>query len=71
MLNSQRAPETASVRVAQIQTTDFLLLFLPSLSVGWHDVGVQGQVGSFYHMDTGDETQAIRLGTWLIYLATL
>lgn len=39
--------------------------FLPSLSVGRHDSGV----GSFYHMGPGGQTQAITLGTWLIYLA--
>lgn len=51
------------------QTTGFLFFFLPSLSVGWQDSGVQGQVGSFYHMSPGGQTQAIKLGTWLIYLA--
>lgn len=47
----------------------FSFLFLPSLSVGWPDSGVQGQVGSFYHKSPGGQTQAIKLGSWLIYLA--
>lgn len=37
--------------------------------MGWHDSGVEGQAGSFYHMGPGGQTQAIELGTWLIYLA--
>lgn len=34
-------------------------------------MGVRGQVGTFHHVGPGDQTQAIRLGTWLVYLADL
>lgn len=37
--------------------------------MGRHDSGVEGQVGSFHHMSPGGQTQAIKLGTWFIYLA--